>query len=56
MPPEELIKGLISGIRKNQYTIRMGLTKVIWFMHRFFPSLAYKILNPAKGNEKLLKH
>ncbi|MBS7233383.1 SDR family NAD(P)-dependent oxidoreductase [Flavobacterium psychroterrae] len=55
MPPEELIKGLISGIRKNKYTIRLGLTKAVYYMHRFFPSLAQKILNPAKGNAKLLK-
>lgn len=55
MPPEDLIKGLISGIRNDKYTIRLGLTKVIYFVHRFFPSLAHKILNPAKSNEVLLK-
>lgn len=55
MPPEDLIKGLISGIKNDRYTIRLGLTKIIYLMHRFFPGLAHRILNPAKSNEALLK-
>ena len=55
MSTEDLIKGLIAGIRNNKYTIRLGLTKVVYFMSRFFPSLTHKILNPAKNNMALLK-
>lgn len=55
MPPEDLINGLIAGLRKNKYTIRLGLTKVIYYLNRFFPYLAHKILNPARNNAVLLK-
>ena len=54
MSTEDLIKGLISGLRKDKYTIRLGLTNVVYYLHRFFPSLAHKILNPAKSNAVLL--
>ena len=56
MSTEDLIKGLISGLRKDKYTIRLGLTNAIYFLHRFFPSLAHKILNPAKGNAALMNN
>ena len=51
--PETLVKGLIAGLKKDNYTIRVGDTKAIYIMSRFFPKMAYKILNPAK-NSRLL--
>ncbi len=55
MSPEDLVKGLISALKKNKYTIRMGITKMVYYLHRLSPSLAYKILNPARNNAGLLK-
>ncbi|MET4142055.1 SDR family NAD(P)-dependent oxidoreductase [Pedobacter sp. UYP1] len=53
MSPEDLVKGLISGLKNNKYTIRMGLTKLVYFLHRLSPALAHKILNPARNNKGL---
>lgn len=52
--PEKLVNALITGLRGNNYKIRVGDTKIIYFLNRFFPSLAYKILNPTKNNTSLL--
>ncbi|CAM4215657.1 SDR family NAD(P)-dependent oxidoreductase [Cytophagaceae bacterium 50C-KIRBA] len=54
MSPEKLIKGLIMGLQKNQYTIRMGYTGVFYFLNRIFPKLAFALVNP-KNAEKYLK-
>ncbi|GAA4135052.1 SDR family oxidoreductase [Flavobacterium chungbukense] len=51
--PEMLVKGLIQGIHKNNFTIRVGDTKVIYFLSRFFPKTAYKLINPLKNSIKL---
>lgn len=51
--PETLVKGLLDGIHKNNYTIRVGDTKVIYFLSRFFPKTAYKLINPLKNSAKL---
>lgn len=48
--PEKLVKALIQGISKNQYTIRVGDTKIIYALHRFFPRIAFKMLNSEKLN------
>lgn len=55
MSPEDMIKGLISALKNNKYTIRMGITKIVYQVNRFFPSLANKIINPAKADAGLLK-
>ena len=46
--PEQLVNGLISGIKKDQFTIRVGDTKLIYFINRFFPKLAFNLVNPKK--------
>lgn len=51
--PEILVKGLVDGIHKNNFTIRVGDTKVIYFLSRFFPKTAYKLINPLKNSIKL---
>ena len=48
--PEKLIKGLIKGLKKDSYTIRVGDTKLIYSFSRFFPKLAFRLINPAKYN------
>lgn len=54
MSPEILIKGLITGLQKDQYTIRMGYTSAIFYLNRIFPKLAFALVNP-KNAEKYLK-
>ncbi|AXF85548.1 Bile acid 7-dehydroxylase 2 [Ephemeroptericola cinctiostellae] len=51
--PETLVNHLISGLKKNQYVIRVGDTKVIYFLSRFFPKMAHKILNSAQTDPML---
>lgn len=46
--PEQLVKALISGIKKNQFTIRVGDAKLLYFVSRFFPNLAFNLVNPKK--------
>lgn len=46
--PEQLVKTLISGIKKDQFTIRVGDAKLLYFVSRFFPGLAFNLVNPKK--------
>ncbi|MCC9064624.1 SDR family oxidoreductase [Flavobacterium piscisymbiosum] len=48
MTPEQLVKALISGIKKDQFTIRVGDTKLLYVVSRFFPQLAFNLVNPKK--------
>jgi uncharacterized oxidoreductase len=48
MTPEQLVKALISGIKKEQFTIRVGDTKLLYIVSRFFPKLAFNLVNPKK--------
>jgi uncharacterized oxidoreductase len=50
---EILVKGLIAGLRKDQYTIRVGDTKLIYILNRFFPKLTFDLINPKKTNRPL---
>lgn len=51
MTPEELVKGLISGLEKNQYTIRVGDTKLVYRLNRFLPKFTFDLINPKKANQ-----
>lgn len=51
--PEELVKALILGLEKDQYTIRVGDTKLIYLLNRFFPKLTFGLINPKKENQHL---
>jgi uncharacterized oxidoreductase len=51
--PEELVKALISGLEKDQYTIRVGDTKLVYLLNRFFPKLTFGLINPKKANQYL---
>ncbi|MNR39139.1 hypothetical protein D3C85_1573160 [compost metagenome] len=51
--PEKLVKGLINGLRKDQYTIRIGDTKLIYIFNRLFPKLTFGLINPKKINAEL---
>ncbi|CAH0191568.1 SDR family NAD(P)-dependent oxidoreductase [Chryseobacterium sp. Bi04] len=52
---QEMVKGLINGLSKNHYTIRVGDSKIFNFINRFFPGIAFNIINP-KQNHQLLKN
>jgi uncharacterized oxidoreductase len=54
--PEKLVKALIAGLRKNQFTIRVGDTKLIYIINRLFPKVAFGLVNPKKNTEQLLPH
>ncbi|MEI3789628.1 MULTISPECIES: SDR family oxidoreductase [unclassified Chryseobacterium] len=53
MTPEELVKGLILGLQKDQYTIRIGDTKLVYFLHRFFPKFTFGLVNPKRSEQYL---
>lgn len=48
MTPEQLVQALISGIKKDQFTIRVGDAKLLYIVSRFFPKLAFNLVNPKK--------
>jgi uncharacterized oxidoreductase len=51
---EKLVNGLMKGLKNNTYKIRVGDTKVIYFLSRFLPKIAWGLLN-QKANSKLLQ-
>ena len=53
LSPEKLINGLISGIKNNRYTIRVGLSKMVYLASRLFPKIAYRLVNPAENTRQL---
>ncbi|RVT71975.1 SDR family NAD(P)-dependent oxidoreductase [Flavobacterium sufflavum] len=52
MTPEKLVNALISGLKKDKFTIRVGDTKLLYVINRFFPKIAFGIINSA--NSKIL--
>ncbi|WAC14135.1 SDR family oxidoreductase [Dyadobacter pollutisoli] len=52
--PEEMVKGLIDGLRKEQETIRVGDAKLFNLINRFFPKNAFGLLNPKKSHQLLM--
>lgn len=46
--PEALVNALIAGIKKDQFTIRVGDTKLIYIFNRLFPKIAFRLVNPKK--------
>jgi len=51
---EKLTKGLINGLQKDRYTIRMGYTSFFYYLNRLFPQLAFSLVNPKKVKKHLL--
>lgn len=51
--PEQLVKALIAGIKKDKYTIRVGLANLLYNFSRISPWLTLKILNPKKNSRPL---
>ena len=51
--PEKLVNALIAGLKKNQFTIRVGISKVVYMMSRLAPKIAYGLVNPAINTKQL---
>jgi len=51
--PEKLVNALIAGIKHNRFTIRVGISKVVYLANRLFPKIAYGLVNPAKNVNQL---
>jgi uncharacterized oxidoreductase len=54
MTTHDVIKVLVAAIAKDQYTVRVGPTKVLYMINRFFPKFAFNFLNKPE-NFGLLK-
>lgn len=50
---EQMVKGLIKGLQKNQDTIRVGDTKIVNIIRRLFPKIAFGLVNPKQANQIL---
>lgn len=53
--PEKLVNGLISGLKSNNYKIRVGDTNAIYYLNRFLPKIAWSLIN-KKSNAKQLQN
>jgi len=53
MSAEDLVKALIAGLKKDQLTIRVGDTKALYILNRFFPKMAFGLVNPRKSYKAL---
>jgi len=50
---EQMVKGLIKGLQRNQDTIRVGDAKLVDVIRRFSPKTAFGLINPKKANQIL---
>lgn len=55
MTPEKLVKALVSGIKKDRFTIRVGDTKLLYVVNRLSPQLAFNLVNPKKIYANLIQ-
>ena len=51
--PEKVVKALIAGLTKNQFTIRVGDTKLLYIVNRLFPNRAFGLVNSKKNTRQL---
>ena len=52
--PEKVVKTLIASLKKNQFTIRVGDTRLIYIINRFSPKIAFGLVNSKKNIKPLL--
>ncbi len=45
MSTENLVKALISGLKKDNYIIRVGDSKLLYFINRLSPKIAFGLVN-----------
>jgi len=51
--PAQLVKELIKGLEQDHYTIRVGASKLVYILNRFFPRLTFGLINSKKTNATL---
>lgn len=51
--PEKLVNALIVGLKNDILEIRVGDSKIIYFLSRFFPKITRYLINPKKNNTLL---
>ncbi|WP_454803131.1 SDR family oxidoreductase [Mucilaginibacter phyllosphaerae] len=49
MTTEGLVKALIAGLKKDQFTIRVGDAKALYIVNRLFPKMAFGLVNPKQS-------
>jgi uncharacterized oxidoreductase len=54
--PEKVVKALIAALKKEQYTIRVGDTKLLYIINRLFPKIAFSLVNSKKNAKQLQSH
>ena len=47
MPVEEMVAGFLTGFARDNYEIRVGVAKQLWFMSRFFPKFIFAQLSKS---------
>jgi len=45
----DMVKAFIAGLKKDQLTIRIGDTKVVYILNRLFPKMTFNLANPKKS-------
>ncbi|WP_313385176.1 SDR family oxidoreductase [Chishuiella sp.] len=50
---QQLVESLIKGMEQNNYTIRVGASKIIYTLNRIMPNKAYNLINSEKELIKL---
>jgi uncharacterized oxidoreductase len=54
MTPEKVVQALVAGLKNEQFTIRVGTTKLLYFVSRLFPKTAFGLVNPASADKQLI--
>lgn len=54
LTPEKVVRTLISSLKKNQFTIRVGDTRLLYIVNRLFPKMAFGLINSKKYTKELL--
>jgi len=49
MTTADMVKALITGLKKDQLNIRIGDTKAVYILNRLFPNLTFNLANPKKS-------
>ncbi|MEG0851090.1 MAG: SDR family NAD(P)-dependent oxidoreductase [Eubacterium sp.] len=52
--PQQLVKNLLGGIKKDELTIRVGDSKAVYLINRLFPKFAYGLVNKKKADKVLI--
>ncbi|MGU3376422.1 SDR family oxidoreductase [Chryseobacterium sp. M5A1_1a] len=50
---EQLVNALIDGLKRDNFTIRIGDSKTLYFISRLFPKLAFKLVNPKNSYHQI---